>query len=92
MKDDLGNHWHGMSTGVLHIRGYIRVKEGDRLWFVYKMLHVRRGLKCIFQRQFTTNPLILGIETSCDDTGASVMRGNAVLSDIVNSQQNIHLR
>lgn len=56
------------------------------------MAFVRRALISLCRRKYSTNPLILGIETSCDDTGASVMKGNAVLSDVVNSQQEIHLR
>lgn len=63
------------------------------MFIVYCLLEMwRQGVKCIVRRKYSTNPLILGIETSCDDTGASVMRGNTVLSDVVNSQQNIHLR
>jgi N6-L-threonylcarbamoyladenine synthase len=33
---------------------------------------------------------ILGIETSCDDTAAAVLRGSAVLSSIVSSQDEVH--
>jgi N6-L-threonylcarbamoyladenine synthase len=33
---------------------------------------------------------VLGIETSCDDTAAAVLRGSAVLSNIVSSQDQIH--
>jgi N6-L-threonylcarbamoyladenine synthase len=33
---------------------------------------------------------ILGIETSCDDTAAAVLRGSTVLSNIVSSQDEIH--
>jgi N6-L-threonylcarbamoyladenine synthase len=33
---------------------------------------------------------VLGIETSCDDTAAAVLRGSAVLSNIVSSQDEIH--
>lgn len=32
-------------------------------------------------------PLILGIESSCDDTSASVLRGNKILSNIVANQE-----
>ena len=32
-------------------------------------------------------PLILAIESSCDDTSAAVLRGNKVLSNIVASQK-----
>jgi N6-L-threonylcarbamoyladenine synthase len=36
------------------------------------------------------NPLILGIETSCDETAAAVLRGRAVLSNVIASQVDIH--
>jgi len=35
-------------------------------------------------------PFILGIETSCDDTAAAVLRGKRVLSNIVSSQDEVH--
>ena len=31
-------------------------------------------------------PLILGIESSCDDTGAAVVRGRMLLSNVTASQ------
>lgn len=34
--------------------------------------------------------LVLGIETSCDDTAAAVIRGSEVLSSIVSSQDEVH--
>jgi len=36
------------------------------------------------------NPLILGIETSCDETAAAVLRGRAILSNVIASQAEIH--
>ncbi|CAO1408609.1 unnamed protein product, partial [Diamesa serratosioi] len=36
-------------------------------------------------------PLILGIETSCDDTGAAVLSGNKILGEAVHSQLDKHL-
>ncbi|HJY80322.1 MAG TPA: tRNA (adenosine(37)-N6)-threonylcarbamoyltransferase complex transferase subunit TsaD [Candidatus Binatia bacterium] len=37
------------------------------------------------------NPLsILGIETSCDDTAAAVLRGTEILASIVSSQDEVH--
>ncbi|MDR0463333.1 MAG: tRNA (adenosine(37)-N6)-threonylcarbamoyltransferase complex transferase subunit TsaD [Pseudomonadales bacterium] len=36
------------------------------------------------------SPLVLAIDTSCDDTSASVVRGNQVLSNIVSSQIALH--
>ena len=32
-------------------------------------------------------PIILGIETSCDDTSASILQGKKILSNIVANQQ-----
>ncbi len=36
------------------------------------------------------NPLILAVDTSCDDTSAAVLRGNVVLSNIIASQTELH--
>ncbi len=36
-------------------------------------------------------PVILGIESSCDDTSAAVMRGSVMLSNII-AGQNVHIR
>ena len=36
------------------------------------------------------NPLILGIESSCDETAAAVLRGRTVLSNVIASQADIH--
>ncbi|HSR15374.1 MAG TPA: tRNA (adenosine(37)-N6)-threonylcarbamoyltransferase complex transferase subunit TsaD [Gemmatimonadales bacterium] len=38
------------------------------------------------------NPLILGIETSCDETGVAVVRGYDVLSSVLASQVDAHAR
>src|SRR5689334_4814597 len=35
-------------------------------------------------------PLILGIETSCDETAAAVVRGRTVLSNVIASQHELH--
>jgi len=35
-------------------------------------------------------PLILGIETSCDETAAAVLRGRTILSNVIASQAEIH--
>ena len=39
-----------------------------------------------------TGPLILGIETSCDETGVAVVAGNEVLSTVLASQIDAHAR
>ncbi len=35
-------------------------------------------------------PLILGIETSCDETAAAVLRGRAIRSNVIASQADVH--
>src|SRR6266446_10684677 len=36
------------------------------------------------------SPLILGIETSCDETAAAVLRGRSILSNVIASQADVH--
>ena len=36
------------------------------------------------------NPLILAVDTSCDDTSAAVLDGNTVLSNVIASQTELH--
>jgi N6-L-threonylcarbamoyladenine synthase len=40
----------------------------------------------------TAGPLILGIETSCDETGVAVVSGNEILSTVLSSQIDAHAR
>jgi N6-L-threonylcarbamoyladenine synthase len=40
----------------------------------------------------TTAPLVLGIETSCDETGVGLVRGNTLLADAVASSVEEHAR
>jgi N6-L-threonylcarbamoyladenine synthase len=39
-----------------------------------------------------TEPLILGIETSCDETGVGIVRGSTLLADAIASQVDEHAR
>jgi len=36
--------------------------------------------------------IILGIETSCDETSAAVLKGDELLSNVISSQIDIHRR
>lgn len=40
----------------------------------------------------TSEPLVLGIETSCDETGIALVRGRTLLSDVVASSVDEHVR
>jgi hypothetical protein len=37
-------------------------------------------------------PLVLGIETSCDETGVGIVRGNTLLADAIASSVDQHAR
>jgi N6-L-threonylcarbamoyladenine synthase len=39
-----------------------------------------------------SDPVILGIDTSCDETGVAVLHGNEVLSNVLSSQVDLHAR
>ena len=39
-----------------------------------------------------TAPLVLGIETSCDETGIGIVRGHTLLADAVASSVEAHAR
>lgn len=55
---------------------------------------LRRQLSCISARgKATSARLVLGIETSCDDTGAAVMdETGLILGESLHSQKEVHLR
>ena len=38
------------------------------------------------------DPLVLGIETSCDETGIGIVRGNTLLANIISSSMDEHAR
>lgn len=40
----------------------------------------------------TTDPLVLGIETSCDETGIGIVRGNQLLANVISSSMEEHAR
>ena len=40
----------------------------------------------------TTEPLVLGIETSCDETGIGIVRGNRLLANVISSSMDEHAR
>lgn len=64
----------------------------------YVRLLSLRSLRIFDKRTYTSGlalerPVILGIETSCDDTGAAILNRNGeILGESLHSQQNLHLR
>ncbi|KAG5675160.1 hypothetical protein PVAND_005086 [Polypedilum vanderplanki] len=47
--------------------------------------------KNIIRRNLSSNPLILGIETSCDDTGVAILKGKQLVSECLSTQMKVHL-
>ncbi|MEN9342580.1 MAG: tRNA ((37)-N6)-threonylcarbamoyltransferase complex transferase subunit TsaD [Actinomycetota bacterium] len=43
-------------------------------------------------RQLPREPLVLGIESSCDETGIGIVRGNALLANVISSSMQLHAR
>ena len=39
-----------------------------------------------------TEPLVLGIESSCDETGVGIVRGNTLLANVISSSMEAHAR
>jgi N6-L-threonylcarbamoyladenine synthase len=40
----------------------------------------------------TKQPLVLGIESSCDETGVGIVRGNTLLANVISSSMDLHSR
>ncbi|EAT44058.1 AAEL004571-PA [Aedes aegypti] len=63
---------------------------------MFKVSICSRYFAASFSRSYSKipdRPWILGIETSCDDSGAAIVSGNGtVLGDCIHSQQNSHLK
>ncbi|MCU1416764.1 MAG: O-sialoglycoprotein endopeptidase, partial [Schumannella sp.] len=43
-------------------------------------------------RYSTSEPLVLGIETSCDETGIGIVRGTTLLANAIASSMEEHAR
>lgn len=62
------------------------VRLGSRLKIAMNFMYHRR-----YSSKFTG--IVLGIETSCDDTGCAIVDSNGkILGEALNSQQQIHLK
>src|SRR6266545_1876041 len=72
------------------VRG-LRVRPGRRAaWVLPTQQHRRAGDDA--GGAGVTQPLVLGIETSCDETGIGVVRGHTLLADAVASSVDAHAR
>ena len=66
--------------------------------FGFEQIDIRKGyykpesVDALVFRKEIYQPLVLGIETSCDETGVGIVRGNRLLSNALNSSMEIHAR
>uniref|UniRef100_A0A182IVK4 N(6)-L-threonylcarbamoyladenine synthase n=1 Tax=Anopheles atroparvus TaxID=41427 RepID=A0A182IVK4_ANOAO len=59
----------------------------------WKVANLAKNAVHFRRHSSNTSPIVLGIETSCDDTGAALITGDGkVLGEYIHSQQNSHLR
>jgi N6-L-threonylcarbamoyladenine synthase len=49
-------------------------------------------MKTSLLRDEVSEPLVLGIETSCDETGIGIVRGNTLLANVISSSMDQHAR
>ena len=57
-----------------------------------KRYYQPEGIDALVMRKEIKQPLVLGIETSCDETGVGIVRGNRLLSNALNSSMEIHAK
>ena len=66
--------------------------------FSFDQIDVRKnyyqpaGVDALVMRKRISQPLVMGIETSCDETGVGIVRGNRLISNALNSSMEIHAR
>jgi N6-L-threonylcarbamoyladenine synthase len=73
-----------LGLGFEHIDTRKRYYQPDDIdaWVMRLDLSARNNLQ----------PLVLGIETSCDETGIGIVRGNTLLANIISSSMDEHAR
>ncbi len=89
---------HGAENLFLDVRadnpGAIKLYQG----FEFEHIDTRKnyyqpaGVDALVMRKEIYQPLVMGIETSCDETGVGIVRGNRLISNALNSSMEIHAR
>lgn len=49
-------------------------------------------MRATLQNTTKREPLVLGIESSCDETGVGIVRGNTLLANVISSSMEMHAR
>ncbi|MFM6963663.1 MAG: tRNA (adenosine(37)-N6)-threonylcarbamoyltransferase complex transferase subunit TsaD [Micrococcales bacterium] len=71
------------SLGFEQIRVRARYYQPDDVDAIEMKLSVEPGIR---------EPLVLGIESSCDETGVGIVRGNTLLANVISSSMESHAR
>ncbi|MEY4418646.1 MAG: tRNA ((37)-N6)-threonylcarbamoyltransferase complex transferase subunit TsaD, partial [Actinomycetota bacterium] len=65
--------------------------------FGFKRIGVRKGYyqpdnvdAFVMQSNLSKEPIVLGIESSCDETGIGIVRGNTLLANVISSSMDKH--
>lgn len=88
----------GAEQMFLDVRADNEVAIGLYQKFGFEHIDTRKGyyrpegVDALVMRKPIRQPLVLGIETSCDETGVGIVRGNRLLSNALNSSMEIHSR
>lgn len=88
----------GAEQMFLDVRADNEVAIGLYKKFGFEHIDTRKGyyrpegVDALVMRKPIRQPLVLGIETSCDETGVGIVRGNRLLSNALNSSMEIHSR
>src|SRR5919112_932996 len=96
--DDLGRALHQRSGDRALWTGWLRAADCPR-----ELLRARsacvdheavrpRHMDCARREDVVSGPLILGIESSCDETGVGLVRGHELLANEVASSVELHIR
>ena len=49
-------------------------------------------MRLTLEAQSNVEPIVLGIESSCDETGIGIVRGNTLLANVISSSMQMHVR
>lgn len=81
----------------LEVRADNQVAQGLYLDFGFKVIGTRKGYyqpdnvdALVMQLTLKREPLVLGIESSCDETGIGIVRGNELLANVISSSMDQH--
>ncbi|MFM5905526.1 MAG: tRNA (adenosine(37)-N6)-threonylcarbamoyltransferase complex transferase subunit TsaD [Micrococcales bacterium] len=92
----------GASQVFLEVRSDNPVAQGLYRSLGFEQIDLRKryyqpdGVDAVIMRVELTalnrEPIVLGIESSCDETGVGIVRGNTLLANVISSSMELHAR